>query len=341
MSKTFVPNLALSDSPDGLLQAIASGLAHMHSTKDGAAFWKIDREILSKGGPPYFQAICPLRVGWALSGVAPEELRTLPATLTLECTANQFAYNNSTYWVPQLKFKLNDAQVKSPPGTGEYHILASCAIAGEKLVERHLLTRQQLPGFWRLTEGAWHEELIRRPGREEIEALLWRLAPFGFSQTGEDGWRALEIRSWVTGCVKWCGLTAQVELGVPINQVPKALVRRGVKKNELGDKDGAIADYTDAIEFANAPADVVGHALCQRGYLFETHRKDDARAMQDYLAAAERGNSWAQNKVGWWYLTGTELTKNVERAEHYFRLAAAQGNDEATQNLKAYFAVAD
>jgi TPR repeat protein len=76
-------------------------------------------------------------------------------------------------------------------------------------------------------------------------------------------------------------------------------------------------------------------ALNKRGYLYEAYVQDNSKAFKDYVTAADAGNSWAQNRVGWWYLTGTAVTKDTERAEAYFRLAAAQGNENAKGNLKA------
>jgi tetratricopeptide (TPR) repeat protein len=60
--------------------------------------------------------------------------------------------------------------------------------------------------------------------------------------------------------------TAAIELpGAPANQVALALANRGLTKGKLGDTDGAIADYTAAIELPGAPADLVAKALVNRG----------------------------------------------------------------------------
>jgi hypothetical protein len=76
-------------------------------------------------------------------------------------------------------------------------------------------------------------------------------------------------------------------------------------------------------------------ALNKRGYLYEAYVQDNSKAFKDYVTAADAGNRWSQNGVGLWYLSGTAVTKNSERAEAYFRLAAAQGNENAKGNLKA------
>jgi tetratricopeptide (TPR) repeat protein len=75
-------------------------------------------------------------------------------------------------------------------------------------------------------------------------------------------------------------------------------------------------------------------ALNKRGYLFETQIKDNGKALKDYMASVRYGSGWAENRLGWWYYTGTEVTKDEEKAELYFRRAAAQGNVDAKSNLK-------
>lgn len=73
----------------------------------------------------------------------------------------------------------------------------------------------------------------------------------------------------------------------------------------------------------------------KRGWLYETQINNDEKAFRDYQASAELGNSWAQNRVGWWYMTGRYVPKNYDRAELYFRRAADQKNDTAIANLKS------
>jgi TPR repeat protein len=72
----------------------------------------------------------------------------------------------------------------------------------------------------------------------------------------------------------------------------------------------------------------------QRGYLYETLLNDNAKAFNDYLTAADMGNSWAQNRIGWWYMIGNYVAQDFDRAELYLRRAAAQNNETAITNLK-------
>jgi TPR repeat protein len=72
----------------------------------------------------------------------------------------------------------------------------------------------------------------------------------------------------------------------------------------------------------------------RRGFLYENHFKNDEKAFKDYLQAAELGNSWAQNRVGWWYMTGKYAPLDYDKAEFYLRRAAAQNNRTAIANLK-------
>ena len=70
-----------------------------------------------------------------------------------------------------------------------------------------------------------------------------------------------------------------------------------------------------------------------RGYLYETHSKNEELAFKDYLAAAEHGDDWAQANVGWWYMAGRYVAKDFDQAERYLKLAAAQNNPNAIANL--------
>lgn len=76
------------------------------------------------------------------------------------------------------------------------------------------------------------------------------------------------------------------------------------------------------------------YGYTKRGWLYEAYLKDDAKAFSDYVIAADLGNSWAQNRVGWWLLTGKGVKQDYDRAELYLRRAADQKNDTAVANLK-------
>jgi tetratricopeptide (TPR) repeat protein len=423
----------------------------MRSIRDGSAFWNIEPDVRDDGEIPSLHGICPLFVtANAMGDYTPEPFQT---TLTLACRCTEVSRNNSAYCSLRLGFTLNAPFERAiREGSGEYHVLASCANVGMHLVEQHLLTQEQLPGFWQMIEGTWEDRYILRPDENDAGALLYPLQAFGFGQVTEEGIRrALEIRSMVTGCVKWCGLAAKTEFGVPVKQVAQALVNRGHMKARSGDSAGAISDYTDAIQSPNppvdqvakalvnrgnvrhksddnagaitdytalielpsapvdqvarafvnrgdmkrlsgdsaeaiidytaaieqpnapasqvaralgnrgdmkrqsgdgagaifdytaaielpgAPVDVIARSLAHRGYTYETFLKNNEKALKDYLISAERGDPWAQNLVGWWYLNGIEVTKSLANAEHYFLLAAAQGNEDAKTNLRLYF----
>lgn len=71
----------------------------------------------------------------------------------------------------------------------------------------------------------------------------------------------------------------------------------------------------------------------KRGWIYEDHFKNDEKAFNDYLVAAELGNSFAQNRVGWWYMTGKFVAKDYFRAEVYLKRAADQKNNTAIINL--------
>lgn len=196
LTKTFVSAFAFSQTPAELLQMAAAGLSRMRSTKDGSAFWNVDRDVRNTGGMLSFHAMCRLSVGMGRS--TPEYPSTAhQTTLTLVSDVNQFTRNDATFCGLKLAFTLNAYAVHR--GAGEYHILASCAYVGMYLVERHLLMQEQLPGFWQLAGGAWDAAGILYPNLSSLELASYclRLQPFGFGQTTADGIRrALDLRSW-------------------------------------------------------------------------------------------------------------------------------------------------
>ncbi len=70
-----------------------------------------------------------------------------------------------------------------------------------------------------------------------------------------------------------------------------------------------------------------------RGYLYELHFKNIEKAIEDYLAASERGANWSQNRMGWFYMMGINVPVDYIKAKHHLDLAAAQGNNTAKENL--------
>lgn len=70
-----------------------------------------------------------------------------------------------------------------------------------------------------------------------------------------------------------------------------------------------------------------------RAQLYEYHYKDMAKAIKDYLAAADLGRDWSQNHIGWYYMKGIGVPVDNVKAKHYLELAAKQGNQNAAANL--------
>lgn len=70
-----------------------------------------------------------------------------------------------------------------------------------------------------------------------------------------------------------------------------------------------------------------------RAQLQEYHYKDIKKAIQDYLAAADLGAGWSQNRMGWNYMKGIHVPVDYVKAKHYLDLAAKQGNQTAVENL--------
>ncbi|MGD0012239.1 MAG: AAA family ATPase [Terriglobia bacterium] len=81
--------------------------------------------------------------------------------------------------------------------------------------------------------------------------------------------------------------TALVELkGASAEPVAMALVNRGVTRGQLGDLQGAIADCTAVVELKGAPAEQVANALFNRG-IAKGRLGDPQGEMADYTAVVE------------------------------------------------------
>jgi hypothetical protein len=204
LSKSFISALAFRGAPIELMQLVAVALKRMRSMKDAHEFWIVHPELRNLGGRPSFEADCPCEfpnlTRWPVD--APR-LSPVQGTLHLICGLDQLTHNNSTYCTIRMDFTLNVPEVEIHEGSSEYHILATCAYIAESLIESNLLTREQAPDLWQLTAGAWETPALLSSKREVIPVFLSGLQPFGLSQMTEDGLRrAIEVRSWVTGCVK-------------------------------------------------------------------------------------------------------------------------------------------
>ena len=72
--------------------------------------------------------------------------------------------------------------------------------------------------------------------------------------------------------------------------------------------------------------------LVRRGVaLWQLGRTQEA--FPDFLAAAEKGDAFSQNKVGFFYLMGQGVPKNLPAAIQWFQKGAAGGDKDAINNL--------
>jgi TPR repeat protein len=94
-------------------------------------------------------------------------------------------------------------------------------------------------------------------------------------------------------------------------------------------KDLAFERFSELVK--DHPKYCYGYEL--RGYLYEYHFKDIEKSVADYLAAADLGANWSQNRMGWYYMMGINVPVDYAKAKHYLDLAAAQGNNTAKENL--------
>jgi len=97
-----------------------------------------------------------------------------------------------------------------------------------------------------------------------------------------------------------------------------------------GLKDLALSRFNELIEAH--PKYERGYT--QRGFLYETNYKNNEKAFEDYLVAADLGSSWAQNRIGWWYMTGKYVALDYDKAEIWLNRAAAKKNQTAIENLR-------
>jgi TPR repeat protein len=96
--------------------------------------------------------------------------------------------------------------------------------------------------------------------------------------------------------------------------------------------------YADAVKVYSmmleaTPTD--SYALSWRGYAYASLQ--DPRAIADFTAAANLGNTYSQNRLGQYSLDGIPgiLPKDRAAAIEWFRKAAAAGDPEGVRNLKA------
>jgi len=71
----------------------------------------------------------------------------------------------------------------------------------------------------------------------------------------------------------------------------------------------------------------------RRGWALEKQGKLP-EATADYQKAADLGDAWAQNKLGYMYAKGQGVTKDIPRARQLLQAAAAQGNTNAQAHLQ-------
>ena len=73
----------------------------------------------------------------------------------------------------------------------------------------------------------------------------------------------------------------------------------------------------------------LGYRL-ERGHDFG---QDYGKAMELYTLASAEGNSTAMNNIGWLYLNGLGVNRNLKAAVEWFEKAAQRGNTRAMINL--------
>ena len=140
------------------------------------------------------------------------------------------------------------------------------------------------------------EEYERRDKADDAMAMYWRAHEEGAEK---DHYDALARGAWVA------------------------------QKNQQYDRAMKFLD-----ELLATSSEVELWARRRRGYLLETQYGDFAKAFADYSKAAEYGDSWTENRLGWWYDNGIYVQRDVKKAAEFWRRAAKKGNKTAIANLE-------
>lgn len=103
-----------------------------------------------------------------------------------------------------------------------------------------------------------------------------------------------------------------------------------------------LEDWTLAVTLADRylalRPDAMG-MLAKRGYALESSGRLP-QAMRDYAAAAAGGDGWSQNRLGYYYMVGFSVPRDLARARELLEAAAAQGNATARANLRLMAGIA-
>ncbi len=75
------------------------------------------------------------------------------------------------------------------------------------------------------------------------------------------------------------------------------------------------------IEFEKAAEEDYAYALNNLGLIHEQKKKMD-KAVEYYVKSSNTGESWASNKIGELYRTGTYFDKDLDKAYHYYLLSS-------------------
>ena len=83
--------------------------------------------------------------------------------------------------------------------------------------------------------------------------------------------------------------------------------------------------------FSSDPSDMTREQLFYAAHAYDSGdcgAEDDARAFPFYKESAERGDGFAMIRVGYFYLNGTGVERNAEKAKYWFRSYALAHPDE-------------
>jgi tetratricopeptide (TPR) repeat protein len=159
----------------------------------------------------------------------------------------------------------------------------------------------------------YKSSLLDKPSKDRLESAYW-------AQMGWDAHQDKRFKEAADDFFKAYGLTPEPRW---LYQSGKAALDGNLVSLAMQRWDALVKQHPKYAQGWN-----------MRAWLYESQLKDDVKAIKDYQVAADLGNAYAQNRVGWWYLTGKGVAKDLNRASQWFKLAAAQGNDNAIANLK-------
>lgn len=108
------------------------------------------------------------------------------------------------------------------------------------------------------------------------------------------------------------------------------LYRAGASARKANNADLAVSIYNRILEVRKDDA----RALFERGLVFREIKRDNARYFADQAASAKLGYVYAQNNIGYFYMSGDDgFPVDLQEAKAWLTMAANQGFQHSKEKL--------